>query len=226
MTSILPTRKPLPAFSIYVKNLAGLKIGIMTVIEIQPKRPQEDYRRWKCQCDCGNIRYVPASHLVRALKLGKMKSCGCLHPNGSTRHGLTKDPVYQAWVGMLRRCNNPKHPSYKNYGGRGIKVCERWHDLDNFMKDMSPKPSPELTLDRIDNDKGYSPDNCRWASRVEQGFNMRSTRVFIIDGERKTFKDLSEETGLSIRLLKRRCYGGWTLEEMLKAKNYKRRSSP
>jgi hypothetical protein len=94
------------------------------------------------------------------------------YPN-KTKHGMNKTPEWNAWVNMRQRCLNPNHTNYKHYGGRGIKVCERWLDFDNFLADMGRKPDPELTLERIDNSKGYEPANCKWATMKEQSNNTR-----------------------------------------------------
>ena len=122
---------------------------------------------WLCQCDCGNIKKVLLSNL-RA-KHGTI-SCGCAR----RFHGKHKTPEYVAWVSMLQRCNNPQSPSFHHYGGRGITVCERWLKFENFLADIGPRPSPELSLQRINNDLGYFSENCKWATRKEQASNMRN----------------------------------------------------
>lgn len=129
-------------------------------------------RIWLCQCDCKNEKHIRAGDL----RSGKTKSCGCLQiENGSFRstHGQTGTPEYLAWAGMLTRCNNPKSSNFEYYGGRGIKVCERWLQYENFFADMGQKPTPTHTLDRINVDGNYEPANCRWATKKEQAKNKR-----------------------------------------------------
>ena len=125
------------------------------------------YGLFECQY-CGEEFEAGAAKV----KSGHTKSCGCLRGDA---HGLTSHRFYKTWVGMLHRCNNPKIKAYKNYGGRGITVCEEWLDVRNFV-DWAEKTYPNIegyTLDRIDNDKGYSPENCRWVDRATQGLNQR-----------------------------------------------------
>lgn len=121
-------------------------------------------------CDCG------AEVTIRIGEWGKTKSCGCYRREvtiaRSTRHGQANTPVYMAWADMVHRCSNPDHKRWPDYGGRGITVCERWRDFANFYADMGERPSG-LTLDRIDNERGYEPSNCRWASRSTQSKNRR-----------------------------------------------------
>jgi hypothetical protein len=159
-----------------VINLRGRRFGRLKVIERAPNT--SDWKaRWCCRCDCGAELIVLSSNLRR----GNTRSCGCLRRDrcadvgsvGYIVHGRTGTSEHRAWVNMLQRCENPNHKSYKNYGGRGIAVCERWHDFQAFVADVGPRPSPSLSLDRIDNDGGYEPGNVRWATRSEQNSNRR-----------------------------------------------------
>ena len=127
---------------------------------------------WLCQCDCGQ------THVARGLDLrqGKVKSCGCLRREGRVRHGHARAHLltgaYRSWQAMLRRCDWSKHRYFHNYGGRGIRVCERWLVFENFLADMGQRPKG-MTLDRIDNDRDYESRNCRWATRKQQRKNQR-----------------------------------------------------
>lgn len=142
------------------------------------------------RCDCGT-ETVKGGWCVKA---GKVLSCGCLQKRRITevngRHGLSRTPIHNVWWAMLTRCSNPKQKSYKNYGGRGITVCERWSGNDgfqNFLADMGARPSERHTIDRINNNGNYEPSNCRWATPKEQGRNKRSTRYATIGGVTRPF---------------------------------------
>jgi len=132
--------------------------------------------RWNCVCECGAIRTVPGSDLVS----GKSASCGCLRDSlrgsWSRTHGGSDTRAYAIWLHMRGRCRNPSNTRYALYGGRGITICDRWDSFEVFHADMGDPPVG-LSIDRIDNNKGYSPDNCRWATQRDQVHNSRSTKL-------------------------------------------------
>jgi len=139
------------------------------------------------RCECGNEKRI----LVGPVKSLHTQSCGC-----KNKHGMKKTPIYRSWSCMLSRCTNKKLSGYKNYGGRGITVCKRWYDFKNFYEDMGDRPK-DCTLDRIDNDKGYCKENCRWATLEQQSMNKRNT--IMIKG--KSLKDMSRKLGVSYNIL-------------------------
>lgn len=132
---------------------------------------------WLCICDCGQTIVVDTYRLLT----GNTRSCGCLYKDtrhtAAKRHGLRYQPEYSSWYAMKRRCDNPNNDRYKHYGGRGIKVCDEWlNDFERFYRDMGPKPTPSHSIDRKDTDGDYTPDNCCWATPVEQRHNQRRMR--------------------------------------------------
>lgn len=164
-------------------------------------------RTW-CRCDCGTEKVVA----TKTLRSGKSRSCGCqrrdLNPNLS--HGGSYSPEYRAWRHMINRCTNPKVPCYERYGGRGIGVCERWrHDFAAFLTDVGPRPSPDHTLGRIDNDGNYEPGNVRWETWSEQSRNRSNTTRIEANGETLTTSEWSERTGVPIALIHSRIRLGW-----------------
>jgi hypothetical protein len=151
-------------------DLTGEKFGRLTVLAWHPSGiwRSRSQPMWLCRCRCGIERVVLGHHL----RAGKTRSCGCFARERSTTHGLSRTHVYRVWQGMKERCLNRRHRSYFNYGGRGIKVCERWLIFENFYADMGDPP-PGLSLDRINNNGNYEPNNCRWATQAQQLANRR-----------------------------------------------------
>lgn len=172
--------------------------------------------KWLCQCDCGN-QSTPS---VNALQCGKARSCGCWLDAARTKHGMHKTRVYRVWVAMRVRCNNPKDPSFHNYGGRGIAVCERWNSFSNFIADMGDRPSG-YDIDRIDNNSDYCPENCRWVTRRENLRNTRQTRMLTHNGETLSMREWGERYGIAHTTLKYRIDTGMPVEQALTSKPYK-----
>ena len=167
-----------------VKNLTGQRFGRLVVIE---RSGSDKYRRamWKCQCDCGEIRVEYSTNLLG----GRVNSCGCLRAEKNRNritHGKRKSRLYCVWSDMKNRCYNPKIHNYHRYGGRGITICDEWrNDFQAFYEWAMANgydenaPYMQCTIDRIDNDKGYSPDNCRWVDMKVQNNNKSNNRKVV-----------------------------------------------
>lgn len=172
------------------------------------------HSRWLCVCDCGNT----VIGTVGKLKDGRRRSCGkCKFRYDHKIHGGYKTRLWRIWDGMKARCNNSNAPNFKNYGGRGIKVCKEWlTSFDSFREwAFSNGYANNLTIDRINNDQGYNPTNCRWVSLKAQANNKRTNHLLTYNGESKTISQWSESTGLSWNCIKKRIDAGWSVERTL-----------
>jgi hypothetical protein len=162
-------------------DLTGKRFGRLTVQNRIANR--YDKAHWKCRCDCGGAAEVSTA----GLKSGHTSSCGCIYRESRrtshSTHGMSRAPEYRVWKNMIARCENTNRDFYKRYGGRGISVCAKWRrSFPAFMADMGPRPTLKHSIDRIDNDRGYTPKNCQWATNEEQGQNTSRTRKITIDG--------------------------------------------
>lgn len=203
------------------RNLIGCVFGKITVVDFADSIKNSDgksVRMWKCQCECGTVKNIRSCNLQR----GGSLSCGCVAREKSRQratHGYArggKTPrEYWVWVSMHQRCENENNKSFRNYGGRGIKVCERWESFGEFMNDMGYRPSSRHTIERIDNDGHYSPDNCRWATRHDQSRNTRQNHLIAFNGTTQCLADWAYQLGMSFNTLEKRLRDGWTEEDAL-----------
>lgn len=193
-------------------DLTGKRFGRLQVIE----RASDKHRgvRWKCQCDCGNIKVVGRQPLVD----GNTRSCGCLNQEKrrerTTTHGYHGTKTYRAWKSMMARCETASASHFEYYGGRGIKVCERWHRFENFIEDMGECP-PEMSLDRIDTNGNYEKTNCRWATREQQCNNKRDNHNLTWNGKTHTLKQWSTILGINYSTIRARVNRGWDVDRVL-----------
>lgn len=155
---------------------------------------------WVCKCDCGKTKAVKGV----LLRNGTTSSCGCFHTEIIRTHNKSKTGAYKVWGAMKERCLNPKNKGYRIYGGRGITVCKRWMHFENFYADMGERPRG-LTLERINNNGNYSPNNCKWATIKEQLRNTRLTTFITFKGVRKSLGDWADELGINKKTI------GWRL---------------
>lgn len=204
-------------------NLTGQRFGRLVAI-----RWTKIGKRiaWECQCDCGKSKTTLALSLTRGLT----QSCGCLRNERTAvankkraKHGMWKSPEFQVWSSITDRCYNENHPNYANYGGRGITMCDRWREsFQNFYDDMGPRPEGKdvggrslWSIDRIDNNKGYAPDNCRWATTPTQMRNRRDNVLISFNGETKHLRQWSIELGIPWGTVYARYRAGMTPEQIL-----------
>lgn len=203
-------------------DLSGKRFGRWEVLSRgeNDKRGQAQYN---CRCTCGTEKVVAGYSLRR----GESKSCGCLsvevargrkgckNPgSGGRKHGMKGTPEYSAWSSMKGRCTNPKYENYKNYGGRGISVCQEWHTFENFYRDMGARPEG-TSLDRIDVNGNYEPSNCRWGTEEEQCNNRTNARLLEFNGKKQTIAQWSRELGIKYRTIHQRLRMKWSIKDTL-----------
>jgi hypothetical protein len=197
----------------------GTRFGFLTVLRESTIR---QYRQvsWLCSCDCGRSHVVAASSLFS----GNTTSCGCrkgitrakqLLKHGHCQRGMKRSKIYAAWANIWRRTTDPKNDHFEFYGGRGIVVCERWSEFESFLADMGEPPSPKHSIERIDNNGPYSPDNCRWIPLADQAKNKRTTRWVVWHGQRMCFEDACRSEGISSKIVYKRMKRGWPLDRAL-----------
>lgn len=199
-------------------DLSGQIFGRLTAIERIEKSKTDRSKKWLCKCECGKESIVGTNLLTS----GRTQSCGCLKGRPKT-HGQTSNgkisQEYQVWAGMIQRCTNPNEAGFKNYGGRGISVCEAWRQFTGFFKDMGERPSGKHSIDRIDNNGNYCPENCRWATKDEQSSNRRDNRIITFNGEAKPLFLWARAIGITNTSLAERLESAsFTLEEALTKK--------
>ena len=193
----------------------GERFGILTAIKYEIRKTKHGkVAYWYCRCDCGTEKWVSANHLTR----GYAKSCGCKqYDTPQTKPNLLKknNPrIYSIWSGMKTRCNNTNSKRYKDYGGRGIKICDEWLIFDNFcLWSLENGYEEGLTIERIDNDKSYCPENCKWISQSEQNKNKRNTRIYTYNGETKHLAEWARVFNLDYQLLYDRLKSGMDFEK-------------
>lgn len=197
-------------------DITGNRFGRLIVLEYAFTKKKTAY--WNCKCDCGRTCVVS----TQCLRGGHTRSCGCFHKDQlverQRKYNVTAPRVlYYRWCNMISRCENPSDSGYCNYGGRGIAVCDEWHDYNVFATwALLNGFATGLSIDRINNDGNYSPDNCRWATRKEQENNKRSNRRVEMDGETKTLSQWCEIYNINNITVQSRLRYGWTIEDAIK----------
>lgn len=195
-----------------VKDLTGKKFGMLTAIKRVEDKIYSSGRHsvmWLCKCECGNEKIIARGALVK----GETKSCGCLK---GENHKMSNTRIYEIWQGMIRRCNNPQRNEYKNYGGRGIKVCDEWEKSFIAFRDwaLTNGYSDTLTIERKDVNGNYEPENCIWATKKEQANNRRDNKFLTYNGKTQTISQWAKELNIHENTLRDRIQKGWSEKEI------------
>lgn len=190
-------------------DITGQTFERLTAIRVV--RRSNSKRLWLYRCTCG----AEVVHGASVVRQGRVKSCGCLKRERATRHGGTNAPEYGCWLSMRSRCLCPSNVAAAYYSGRGITIAPCWSDFATFLADVGPRPSPEHSLDRIDNARGYEPGNVRWATKAEQGRNRRDNRLITFNGTTRCLAEWAEEMNLDEGTLFARLDAGWPIARAL-----------
>jgi hypothetical protein len=197
-------------------EMIGRRNGRLVCLREVARRGKKRY--FLFQCDCGKTKEI----MLYSFAIGRVKSCGCISIENlkaavakQTQH-MGFPAEFKTWSTMIDRCERPTHQNYASYGGRGITVCQRWKDsFESFLKDMGQKPTPKHSIDRIDNNKGYSPENCRWATQREQNRNRRNNHVVTHEGKTMVLSDWADARGWNRNVLYFRLKNGWSVADAL-----------
>lgn len=214
-------------------DLTGKKFGRLLVLQFSKKQKKDYY--WECKCDCGKLKIVNG----RCLRSGNIKSCGCykneLFCNMATTHKSSRTKLYNIYKYMLGRCYNKNNDRYKNYGGRGIKVCDEWkNDFMNFhdwayengyKEEILPNGRNKWTIDRIDVNGNYEPSNCRWITIQEQALNKTNTVKLSYKGETLSRKEWANKLGINDLTITWRLKNGWDIEKVFSNKDYREKNN-
>lgn len=194
-------------------DLTGQRFGKWLVIS-KGESPSgyEHQQFWLCRCDCGTELVRKGGQLRYAEKKGVAQSC---QRCGAIRHGYTKSPEHRAWINMHDRCRRPENHAYARYGGRGISVCDRWKSFENFIADMGHRPTAAHSLDRIDNNGNYCPENCRWTTQITQNRNNSGNKVIEHNGESMSISEWAEKTGIPRGAIYMRLRAKWSIGDAL-----------
>lgn len=197
-------------------DITGLKFNRLTVVSLDQTVGRGGRRYWVCLCDCGEVVRVTTNKL----RNGTTKSCGCYAADCLRemryKHGKVKTPEFKTWTEMRQRCTNQNNLGYKNYGARGITVCERWESFEVFLEDVGIRPSPDFSLERVDNNKGYSPENCIWADKTVQARNRRNNLNYTYGGKTQCLSAWCEHFDLDRDTVYQRIRTlGWAFEKAI-----------
>lgn len=199
-------------------DITGMRFGRLTAVRREYCHKTRGWH-WRCACDCGTEIVAWLGNLRK----GNTKSCGCLKRDTtrarSITHGDKGSSEYMTWADMIGRCHRPAHKTFANYGGRGIAVCRRWRKFENFLADMGRRPSIQHSIERVDNNKGYSPENCTWATRQEQCRNRRTNRVIDTPKGPMLLCEAEEISGISASTLWKRLKRGWPVKRLFDPSN-------
>lgn len=207
-------------------NLTGQTFGYLTVISHSHTDGTKNY--WLVRCQCGKHYPVVGSELTRCRRLGRTPSCGCMTSamikKARITHGMSQHPVFAVWRSMLARCQRKTHQAWRNYGARGISVCEHWQKFENFWADMQQGYAPGLSLERINNDGNYHKENCTWATRREQACNKRSAVKIHTPNGLLNVSEAAVQFGIGVTTILYRISQGWPEDQLLIKPDFRQRS--